>query len=159
MFGAYYFLTQKFRHAIVCEYLFDPYLSNIQPSKSKAPISRPFHSRIFNSLEVLKGFFFLLQPGSNEKNQKDFLSEASIMGQFNHPNVIALKGVVTQSRSAVISQATVNDFEEHWTLMAKPTNFKSFLSMSRFRGRRLRATATPPPSAVLLVFSACTVTQ
>ena len=67
------------------------------------------------------------------------------MGQFNHPNVIALKGVVTQSRSAVIFQATVNDFEEHWTFMAKPRNFKSFLSMSRFRGRPLRATATPHP--------------
>ncbi|KAK2552685.1 Ephrin type-B receptor 2 [Acropora cervicornis] len=39
----------------------------------------------------------VLRPGSNEKNQKDFLSEASIMGQFNHPNVIRLVGVVTQS--------------------------------------------------------------
>ena len=67
------------------------------------------------------------------------------MGQFNHPNVIALKGVVTQSRSAVIFQATVNDFEEHWTFMAKPRNCKSFLSVSRFRGRRLRATAIPRP--------------
>ena len=35
------------------------------------------------------------------------------MGQFNHPNVIALKGVVTQSKSAVIFQATMNDFEGH----------------------------------------------
>ena len=67
------------------------------------------------------------------------------MGQFNHSNVIALKGVVTQSRSAVIFQATVNDFEEYWTFMAKPRNFKSFVSMSRIRGRRLRATATPHP--------------
>ncbi|XP_067048824.1 ephrin type-B receptor 1-B-like isoform X1 [Acropora muricata] len=39
----------------------------------------------------------VLRPGSNEKNQKDFLSEASIMGQFDHPNVIRLVGVVTQS--------------------------------------------------------------
>ncbi|CAH3107683.1 unnamed protein product [Porites lobata] len=44
----------------------------------------------------------VLRPGSNEKNQKDFLSEASIMGQFDHPNVIALKGVVTQSRPMMI---------------------------------------------------------
>ncbi|XP_067029898.1 ephrin type-A receptor 3-like [Acropora muricata] len=39
----------------------------------------------------------VLRPGSSEKNQKDFLSEASIMSQFNHPNVIRLVGVVTQS--------------------------------------------------------------
>ena len=110
----YYFLAQTFMHAIDCEYLFDPYLSNVQLSKSKAPIPRPFHSRIFISLvdfqfKVL--FFLCVQPGSNEKNQKDFLSEASIMGQFDHPNVIALKGVVTQSRSAVIFKAIMNDFE------------------------------------------------
>ena len=112
----YYFLAQKFMHAIDCEYLFDPHLSNVQLSKSKAPIPRPLHSRIFTSLvdfqfKVL--FFLCVQPGSNEKNQKDFLSEASIMGQFDHPNVIALKGVVTQSRSAVIFKATMNDFEGH----------------------------------------------
>ncbi|XP_015775845.1 PREDICTED: ephrin type-B receptor 1-B-like isoform X3 [Acropora digitifera] len=41
--------------------------------------------------------FKVLRPGSSEKSQKDFLSEASIMGQFNHPNVIRLVGVVTQS--------------------------------------------------------------
>ncbi|XP_068700593.1 ephrin type-A receptor 5-like isoform X3 [Montipora foliosa] len=44
----------------------------------------------------------VLRPGSDEKNQKDFLSEASIMGQFNHPNVIQLTGVVTQSRPMMI---------------------------------------------------------
>ena len=38
------------------------------------------------------------KPGSSEKNQKDFLSEASIMGQFDHPNVIRLVGVVTESK-------------------------------------------------------------
>ncbi|KAL9970856.1 hypothetical protein ACROYT_G023307 [Oculina patagonica] len=44
----------------------------------------------------------VLRPGSSEKNQKDFLSEASIMGQFTHPNVISLIGVVTQSRPMMI---------------------------------------------------------
>ncbi|XP_067050795.1 ephrin type-B receptor 1-B-like isoform X2 [Acropora muricata] len=53
------------------------------------------------SIQIPKGNLIVavkvLRPGSNEKNQKDFLSEASIMGQFNHPNVIRLVGVVTQS--------------------------------------------------------------
>ncbi|PFX22075.1 Ephrin type-A receptor 3 [Stylophora pistillata] len=44
----------------------------------------------------------VLRPGSSEKNQKDFLSEASLMGQFDHPNVIRLIGVVTQSRPMMI---------------------------------------------------------
>ncbi|XP_078374480.1 ephrin type-B receptor 1-B-like [Oculina patagonica] len=44
----------------------------------------------------------VLRPGSSEKNQKDFLSEASIMCQFNHPNVIRLIGVVTQSSPMMI---------------------------------------------------------
>ena len=86
MFGAYYFLAQKLRHAIVCEYLFDPYLSNKQPSKSKAPISRPFHSRIFNSLEVLKGFFSSFSPAQMKRTRKIFcqkrLSWASLIIQM-----------------------------------------------------------------------------
>ena len=36
-----------------------------------------------------------LKPGSNEMDQVKFLQEAAIMGQFKHPNVIKLYGVVT----------------------------------------------------------------
>ena len=32
-----------------------------------------------------------LKPGSSEKARTDFLTEASIMGQFEHPNVIFLQ--------------------------------------------------------------------
>lgn len=32
----------------------------------------------------------------------DFLTEASIMGQFEHPNVIFLQGVVTKSNPVMI---------------------------------------------------------
>lgn len=38
-----------------------------------------------------------LKAGYTEKQKKDFLSEASIMAQFDHPNVIRLEGVVTHS--------------------------------------------------------------
>ena len=40
--------------------------------------------------------FKTLKPGSSEKNKIDFLMEASIMGQFDHPNVIRLIGVVSR---------------------------------------------------------------
>ena len=39
-----------------------------------------------------------LKPGATEKNKLDFLIEAIIMGQFHHPNVIFLQGVVTNSK-------------------------------------------------------------
>ena len=32
-----------------------------------------------------------LKPGSSDKARTDFLTEASIMGQFEHPNVIFLQ--------------------------------------------------------------------
>ena len=32
-----------------------------------------------------------LKPGSSDKSRTDFLTEASIMGQFEHPNVIFLQ--------------------------------------------------------------------
>lgn len=41
-----------------------------------------------------------LKPGATEKNRLDFLTEASIMGQFDDPNVIFLEGVVTKSKPA-----------------------------------------------------------
>ncbi|XP_034670476.1 ephrin type-B receptor 1-B isoform X2 [Drosophila subobscura] len=43
-----------------------------------------------------------LKPGSSEKARCDFLTEASIMGQFDHPNVIYLQGVVTRSNPVMI---------------------------------------------------------
>lgn len=41
-----------------------------------------------------------LKAGYTEQQRRDFLWEASIMGQFNHPNIIRLEGVVTKSESA-----------------------------------------------------------
>ena len=38
-----------------------------------------------------------LKPGSSDKARSDFLTEASIMGQFEHLNVIFLQGVVTKA--------------------------------------------------------------
>ncbi|XP_073325034.1 ephrin type-A receptor 2a [Pagrus major] len=43
-----------------------------------------------------------LKPGYSEKQRQDFLSEASIMGQFSHPNIIRLEGVVTKYKHIMI---------------------------------------------------------
>ena len=43
-----------------------------------------------------------LKHGSSDKEKIDFLTEASIMGQFEHPNVIFLQGVVTKANPIMI---------------------------------------------------------
>ncbi|XP_064161427.1 ephrin type-A receptor 8 [Anguilla rostrata] len=43
-----------------------------------------------------------LKAGYSEKQRRDFLGEASIMAQFDHPNVIRLEGVVTRSKPVMI---------------------------------------------------------
>ncbi|XP_069474872.1 ephrin type-B receptor 3 isoform X6 [Ambystoma mexicanum] len=53
-----------------------------------------------------------LKAGYTERQRRDFLSEASIMGQFDHPNIIHLEGVVTKSRPVMI----VTEFMENGAL-------------------------------------------
>ncbi|KAM9485289.1 ephrin type-A receptor 6-like isoform 4-T5 [Salvelinus alpinus] len=43
-----------------------------------------------------------LKGGYVERQRRDFLREASIMGQFDDPNIIRLEGVVTKSRPVMI---------------------------------------------------------
>uniref|UniRef100_A0AAY4BDS6 Ephrin type-A receptor 7 n=1 Tax=Denticeps clupeoides TaxID=299321 RepID=A0AAY4BDS6_9TELE len=43
-----------------------------------------------------------LKVGYTEKQRRDFLCEASIMGQFDHPNVVHLEGVVTRGKPVMI---------------------------------------------------------
>ena len=37
-----------------------------------------------------------LKEGSNEEDKVKFLQEAAIMGQFFHPNVVKLYGIITE---------------------------------------------------------------
>ncbi|XP_028848329.1 ephrin type-B receptor 2 isoform X2 [Denticeps clupeoides] len=53
-----------------------------------------------------------LKSGYTEKQRRDFLSEASIMGQFDHPNIIHLEGVVTKSCPVMI----ITEFMENGSL-------------------------------------------
>lgn len=39
-----------------------------------------------------------LKGGYMDQQRREFLREASIMGQFNNPNIIRLEGVVTKSK-------------------------------------------------------------
>uniref|UniRef100_A0A6I8QNM0 receptor protein-tyrosine kinase n=1 Tax=Xenopus tropicalis TaxID=8364 RepID=A0A6I8QNM0_XENTR len=55
-----------------------------------------------------------LKVGYTEKQRRDFLCEASIMGQFDHPNVVHLEGVVTRGKPVMI----VIEFMENGALDA-----------------------------------------
>ncbi|XP_043917782.1 ephrin type-A receptor 2 [Protopterus annectens] len=53
-----------------------------------------------------------LKAGYTEKQRIDFLSEASIMGQFSHPNIIHLEGVVSKHKPLMI----ITEFMENGAL-------------------------------------------
>ncbi|XP_063743992.1 ephrin type-A receptor 6-like [Eleginops maclovinus] len=55
----------------------------------------PGKKEIAVAIKTLKG-------GYVERQRRDFLREASIMGQFDHPNIIRLEGVVTKSKPVMI---------------------------------------------------------
>ena len=63
--------------------------------------------------DVWKGYFSrnnqklpvalkILKPASTEKNKDDFFKEASVMGQFSHPNVIFLYGVTLRKPIMIV---------------------------------------------------------
>lgn len=55
----------------------------------------PGKKEIAVAIKTLKG-------GYVERQRRDFLREASIMGQFDHPNIIRLEGVVTKSKRTYV---------------------------------------------------------
>ncbi|XP_031575474.1 ephrin type-B receptor 1-B-like isoform X2 [Actinia tenebrosa] len=61
----------------------------------------------------------ILKPKPSVKNREDFIREASIMGQFKHPNVIALKGVVTRSSDTpmmIVTEYMANGSLDHFLM-------------------------------------------
>ncbi|KAI3375164.1 hypothetical protein L3Q82_021678 [Scortum barcoo] len=55
-----------------------------------------------------------LKAGYTERQRRDFLAEASIMGQFDHPNVIRLEGVLTRGCPILI----ITEFMENGALVS-----------------------------------------
>ena len=51
-----------------------------------------------------------LKPGSSDKSWTDFLTEVSIMGQFENPNVIFLQGVVTKAITEYMENGSLDTF-------------------------------------------------
>ncbi|VDQ12639.1 unnamed protein product [Trichobilharzia regenti] len=63
----------------------------------------------------------MLHPNVNEKTRQDFLTEADTMSQLDHPNIVQLIGLVTQSEPKMI----IIEFMENGSL-------DNFLRVSNF---------------------------
>lgn len=81
---AYRKAVGTFKHLL---FLFTGEFGDVCKGKLRVP-SRPEMSVAIKTLKA----------GATDKNRLDFLTEASIMGQFDDPNVIFLEGVVTKSK-------------------------------------------------------------
>ncbi|XP_026681461.1 ephrin type-A receptor 5 [Diaphorina citri] len=75
-----------------------------------------------------------LKPGSPDKARNDFLSEASIMGQFEHPNVIFLQGVVTKSNPVMIITEYMENGSLDTFLRANDGKFQVLQLVGMLRG-------------------------
>uniref|UniRef100_A0A7N8WX85 receptor protein-tyrosine kinase n=1 Tax=Mastacembelus armatus TaxID=205130 RepID=A0A7N8WX85_9TELE len=75
-----------------------------------------------------------LKPGYTEKQRQDFLSEASIMGQFSHQNIIRLEGVVTKYKHAMIVTEYMENGALDRYLRDHDGEFSSFQLVGMLRG-------------------------
>lgn len=75
-----------------------------------------------------------LKPGYTEKQRQDFLSEASIMGQFSHQNIIRLEGVVTKFKHAMIVTEYMENGALDRFLKDHDGEFPSFQLVGMLRG-------------------------
>jgi serine/threonine protein kinase len=65
-----------------------------------------------------------LKGGHMDRQRRDFLREASIMGQFDHPNIIRLEGVVTKSKFLIFFNTPVIYLSETFKLNNSSTVIK-----------------------------------
>ena len=87
-----------------------------------------------------------LKAGASDKNRLDFLTEASIMGQFDDVNVIYLEGVVTKNNPIMI----VTEYMENGSL-------DSFLRVSVQPGQPSLVPNEKEPEVDVCTWGHCTV--
>ena len=52
-----------------------------------------------------------LKEGAGEQDKVKFLQEAAIMGQFSHPNVVKLYGVITEGEPVSLLSLAIPSFK------------------------------------------------
>ena len=73
-------------------YKFPPRLTGVLGSGEFGRVSKGVWESPMGGMDVAVK---QLQPGASEEEKVKFLQEAAINGQFRHPNVVKLMGVVT----------------------------------------------------------------
>ena len=91
--------------------------------------------------DVWKGYFSrnnqklpvalkILKPASTEKNKDDFFKEASVMGQFSHPNVIFLYGVTLKKPIMIVTPFMENgSLDKYITINMNNIPFKELIAI------------------------------
>lgn len=77
-------------------------LSRGSPAAAKYNVANNTMGRGFETEQYETVAIKTLKSGSSAKAKAEFLTEATIMGQFSHPNVIRLIGVVTSAEPVMI---------------------------------------------------------
>lgn len=82
-----------------------------------------------------------LSPQASEEDRIKFLQEAAVMGQFTHPNIVKLHGVITVDLPVCIQNHTLY-------VIHKVNCFSANDSHGTFTKRRLKKSSTPVKEAV-----------
>lgn len=97
-----------------------------------------------------------LRWGVSDREKGMFLSEAGVLGQFDHPNVLKLEGVVTR----IQPERIITEFMENGPLDAflrvrgLPPHCYS-AAWGPFNTSCLQSPPPPPPLAAILVLNIC----
>jgi len=75
-----------------------------------------------------------LKPGASDKARMDFLTEASISGQFDHPNIIFLQGVVTKTNPIMIITEYMDNGSLDTFLRTNSNRFQILQLVNMMRG-------------------------
>lgn len=92
----------------------------------------PGKKEIAVAIKTLKG-------GYVERQRRDFLREASIMGQFDHPNIIRLEGVVTKSKWKIYNALSAFARNQTSTVNVRTASVTD-LHIHHFKGINVRKT-------------------
>lgn len=79
-----------------------PILSKKSPSFPSGEFGEVYKGTLKTSKKDIPVAIKTLKTGYTEKQRIDFLSEASIMGQFCHHNIIRLEGVVSKCKAPAV---------------------------------------------------------
>ena len=90
-----------------------PYTCSVSDPLGAGQFGKVFRAEWNFSHQQLQVAIKILGPDTSEVNKVKFLQEAAIMGQFSHPNIVRLYGVVTVGEPVSAVQCAVFQTRMH----------------------------------------------